>query len=208
MPRLIHLSDLHFGAHDPRLAEAVEARVDEKPDRWCQRRLHAAGAHDQFKEACHFLTRLKDAGHEVLGVPGNHDVPLYDVLRRFLSPLTRYRRYIDDTLCPYHELDGLAVLGINTARSLTFSDGRISEQQMQFIRSTFERSGDRLRIMVTHHPLSPRRSATGEARQVRRRKEFGARCHCRAASTPARWSQPPRSNHSAPTRRLAPDRHW
>ncbi len=36
------------------------------------------------------------------GVPGNHDIPLYDVLRRFLSPLTRYRRFIDDTLCPFH----------------------------------------------------------------------------------------------------------
>ena len=40
----------------------------------------------------------------MLAVPGNHDVPLYDVFRRFLSPLTRYKRYIDDTLCPFHEL--------------------------------------------------------------------------------------------------------
>ncbi len=155
MPRLIHLSDLHFGAHDPRLVAAVEARVDEeKPDLvvisgdFTQR-----ARTDQFKEACRFLTRLKDAGHEVLGVPGNHDVPLYDVLRRFLSPLTRYQRFIDDTLCPYHELDGVAVLGINTARSLTFSDGRISNEQMGFIRSTFNRARPEFRILVTHHPL-------------------------------------------------------
>jgi len=155
MPRLIHLSDLHFGAHDPRLVEAVEARVDEeKPDLvvisgdFTQR-----ARTDQFKEACRFLTRLKDAGHEVLGVPGNHDVPLYDVLRRFLSPLTRYRRYIDGDLCPFHELDGAAVLGINTARSLTLSDGRISEKQVDFIRSTFARARDVPRILVTHHPL-------------------------------------------------------
>ena len=33
MARLIHLSDLHFGAHDPKLVEEVEARIDEeKPD--------------------------------------------------------------------------------------------------------------------------------------------------------------------------------
>jgi 3',5'-cyclic AMP phosphodiesterase CpdA len=89
----------------------------------------------------------------VLGVPGNHDVPLYDVLRRFLSPLTRYKRYIDETLCPYHELDGAVVLGINTARSLTFKDGRISHAQMDFIRMTFARSRDVPRILVTHHPL-------------------------------------------------------
>jgi 3',5'-cyclic AMP phosphodiesterase CpdA len=90
----------------------------------------------------------------VLGVPGNHDVPLYDVLRRFLSPLTRYRRYIDDSLCPFHEIPGAAVLGINTARSLTFSDGRINQQQVDFIRSTFARTrADTARILVTHHPL-------------------------------------------------------
>ena len=155
MPRLIHLSDLHFGAHDPRLVEAIEARVDqERPDLvvisgdFTQR-----ARTDQFEEACNFLTRLKDAGHEVLGVPGNHDVPLYDVLRRFLSPLTRYKRFIDETLCPFHQLDGVALLGINTARSLTFKDGRISHEQMAVIRSTFDRARSDLRILVTHHPL-------------------------------------------------------
>jgi 3',5'-cyclic AMP phosphodiesterase CpdA len=90
----------------------------------------------------------------VLGVPGNHDVPLYDVLRRFLSPLTRYRRFIDETLCPFIELPGVAVLGINTARSLTFKDGRISEEQVEFIRETFSRvDSEVVRVLVTHHPL-------------------------------------------------------
>ncbi|WP_310467141.1 metallophosphoesterase, partial [Sphingomonas sp.] len=104
--------------------------------------------------ACKFLERLRDAGHEVLGVPGNHDVPLYDVLRRFLSPLTRYRRFIDDELCPFHEFSGAAVLGINTARSLTFKDGSISHEQMDFIRETFARTLESsMRILVTHHPL-------------------------------------------------------
>ncbi len=156
MARLIHLSDLHFGAHDPRLVDAVEQRVhEEKPDLvvisgdFTQR-----ARTDQFKDACRFLERLRDAGHDVLAVPGNHDVPLYDVLRRFLSPLTRYRRFIDDELCPFHEVPGAAVLGINTARSLTFKDGRISHEQMEFIRGTFAKTDPKtMRILVTHHPL-------------------------------------------------------
>ena len=156
MVRIAHLSDLHFGAHDERLVAAVEERLDKaKPDLvvisgdFTQR-----ARTEQFKEACRFLERLKGAGHEVLGVPGNHDVPLYDVLRRFLSPLSRYRRYIDDTLCPYHELSGAAVLGINTARSLTVKDGRINEGQVAFIRESFARTGrDTVRILVTHHPM-------------------------------------------------------
>jgi 3',5'-cyclic AMP phosphodiesterase CpdA len=156
MARLIHLSDLHFGAHDADLVEAVGRKADElKPDLivisgdFTQR-----ARTEQFKEACEFLEQLREAGHEVLGVPGNHDVPLYDVLRRFLSPLTRYRRYIDETLCPFIELQGVAVLGVNTARSFTFKDGRLSEEQVAFIRETFARSDpDAVRVLVTHHPL-------------------------------------------------------
>jgi 3',5'-cyclic AMP phosphodiesterase CpdA len=156
MTRLVHLSDLHFGAHDETLVEAVEQSVDAlKPDLviisgdFTQR-----ARTEQFREAGAFLERLRDAGHEVLGVPGNHDVPLYDVLRRFLSPLARYRRFIDDTLCPFVELPGVAVLGINTARSLTFKDGRLSESQVEFIRETFSRTDpEATRVLVTHHPL-------------------------------------------------------
>ena len=156
MPRIIHLSDLHFGAHDPRLVDAVEEQVAaEKPDLIViSGDLTQRATTEQFSEACRFLERLREAGHDVLAVPGNHDVPLYDVLRRFLSPLARYRRYIDDTLCPFIELPGVAVLGINTARSLTFKDGRIGHEQMDFIRESFARTPPAImRILVTHHPM-------------------------------------------------------
>jgi 3',5'-cyclic AMP phosphodiesterase CpdA len=156
MARIVHLSDLHFGAHDENLVESVEEGIDAlKPHLvvisgdFTQR-----ARTEQFKEACRFLETLRDKGHEVLGVPGNHDVPLYDVLRRFLSPLTRYRRFIDETLCPFIELPGVAVLGINTARSLTFKDGRINREQVAFIREAFSRTDpDAVRVLVTHHPL-------------------------------------------------------
>ena len=156
MARLIHLSDLHFGAHDPKMVEAVEREVnDANPDLVViSGDLTQRAKTEQFQQACRFLERLRDSGHDVLAVPGNHDVPLYDVLRRFLSPLTRYMRFVDETLCPMFELPGATVLGINTARSFTFKDGRISHEQMEFIRDTFERSDRQaMRILVTHHPL-------------------------------------------------------
>ncbi|HEX8936982.1 MAG TPA: metallophosphoesterase [Sphingomicrobium sp.] len=156
MTCVIHLSDLHFGAHDERLVEAVNTKVDElKPELvvisgdFTQR-----ARTEQFRQACEFLEGLRERDHEVLGVPGNHDVPLYDVLRRFMSPLARYRRFIDDSLCPFIELRGIAVLGINTARSLTFKNGRINRHQVEFIRETFARTpSEAMRILVTHHPL-------------------------------------------------------
>ena len=156
MARLVHLSDLHFGAHDEDLVEAVESKIDElKPDLVVISGDFTQRARvEQFKDACDFLERLRERGREVLGVPGNHDVPLYDVLRRFLSPLNRYRRFIDETLCPFVELPGVAVLGINTARSLTFKDGRVSRDQVEFIGDTFARTpSEAVRVLVTHHPL-------------------------------------------------------
>jgi len=156
MPRIVQLSDLHFGAHDDAIVRAVADEVDAaRPDLvvisgdFTQR-----AKTEQFQEACRFLERLRDGGHEVLAVPGNHDVPLYDVLRRFLSPLARYKRFIDDTLCPWHQLEGVSVLGLNTARSLTIKDGRINRDQIDFVRKHFaEVPSDHLKLLVTHHPL-------------------------------------------------------
>lgn len=156
MARLVHLSDLHFGAHDERIVAAVLAEIDTAaPDLviisgdFTQR-----AKTEQYQEACRFLEKLRDSGHDVLAVPGNHDVPLYDVFRRFLSPLARYKKYIDETLCPWHRLDGVSVLGLNTARSLTIKDGRINSEQRDFVCRHFEEApaGD-LKVLVTHHPL-------------------------------------------------------
>src|SRR4028119_2296902 len=92
---------------------------------------------EQFKQASAYLNRLRAAGFKVLAVPGNHDVPLYDVMRRFAAPLDRYKRYIDNNLCPWFENDEVAVLGINTARSLTTKHGRINREQMEMIEERF-----------------------------------------------------------------------
>ena len=156
MSTIAHLSDVHFGHHDPAVAEAAEAFLYEKrPDLvvisgdFTQRARVA-----QYKMACAFVDRIEKGGLPILAVPGNHDVPLYDVARRFLRPLERYKRFIDDDLCPYWENDDVAVLGINTARSMTIKDGSVSYEQIHRIREAFHDVEEgKLRILVTHHPL-------------------------------------------------------
>jgi 3',5'-cyclic AMP phosphodiesterase CpdA len=105
----------------------------------------------QFTQARDFLQCLPQPQ---IVVPGNHDVPLYDVLRRFLSPLTRFRRYISDDLFPYYRDDEIAVLGLNTARSLTFKGGRINARQLEVAARRFAGLPEAVtRIVVTHHPF-------------------------------------------------------
>jgi 3',5'-cyclic AMP phosphodiesterase CpdA len=156
MARIAHLSDVHFGAHDPAIVAGAEAWLaGARPDLVVISGDFTQRARiDEYRKAAAFLDRIEAQGLATLGVPGNHDVPLYDVVRRFTRPLHRYRRYIDDDLCPWFENGQLAVLGINTARSLTFKDGRISHEQMAIIRERFrEIPKERTRILVTHHPL-------------------------------------------------------
>jgi 3',5'-cyclic AMP phosphodiesterase CpdA len=156
MTRIAHLSDIHFGANDPRIVSATEAWLEERrPDLviisgdFTQRARIA-----QFRDASAWLNRLRASGLETLVVPGNHDVPLYDVMRRFAAPLDRYRRYIDNDLCPWFENDEVAVLGLNTARSLTFKSGRINHDQMRLMHQRFAKvAPQKTRILVTHHPL-------------------------------------------------------
>lgn len=156
MATIAHLSDVHFGHHDPAIVAAVEAYLFEhKPDLVVISGDFTQRARvKQYEMACEFVERIEGQGLPVLAVPGNHDVPLYDVMRRFIRPLDRYKRFIDDDLCPYFENDELAVLGLNTARSLTIKDGSISREQMRLIRKAFH-SGEegKTRILVTHHPL-------------------------------------------------------
>jgi 3',5'-cyclic AMP phosphodiesterase CpdA len=156
MARIAHLSDVHFGAHDPAVVAGVEAWLaKERPDLVVISGDFTQRARiEQYREAGAFLDRIEAIGLKTLGVPGNHDVPLYDVVQRFTRPLHRYRRYIDEDLCPWFESERLAALGINTARSLTFKDGRISHEQMAIIRERFAGvREDKTKILVTHHPL-------------------------------------------------------
>ena len=154
MRTIVHLSDLHFGRVDAALLDPLVAAVSEaRPDLVAisgdlTQRARAL----QFRQAREFLDRLPQP--QVV-VPGNHDVPLYDVVRRFAAPLRRYRRYIGDDLAPVFQDDQMIVVGLNTARSLTFKGGRINIGQAGLVARRFAGLDDSiLRVVVTHHPFN------------------------------------------------------
>lgn len=156
MARIAHLSDIHFGAHDQKIVDAATAWLEERrPDLVIiSGDLTQRARIGQFGRAAGWINRLKRAGLRILVVPGNHDIPLYDVMRRFAAPLERYKRYISNDLCPFYEDGEVAILGLNTARSLTIKNGRINHDQMVMLRERFAPvAPDKTRILVTHHPL-------------------------------------------------------
>jgi len=153
MRTIAHLSDLHFGRTDPAvLTPLVEAIAAAEPDVVAvSGDLTQRARVSQFIEARAFLDRLPSP--QVV-IPGNHDVPLYDVMRRFAAPLARFRRHVTNDLAPFYQDDEIAIAGVNTARSLTFKGGRINADQVEAIAAQFAQLPPSvLRIVVTHHPF-------------------------------------------------------
>jgi 3',5'-cyclic AMP phosphodiesterase CpdA len=157
---IVHLSDLHFGRVDPAIPPALLSAAVAAPDLVVvSGDLTQRARIAEFRAAAHFLAALPAP---VLAIPGNHDVPLYNVLRRWLSPLDRYRRLITKDLAPFFEDSEIAALGINTARALTFKDGRINRRQMEAAVRRFAQCGkDVTRIVVTHHTFDTPDQAPG-----------------------------------------------
>ena len=85
-------------------------------------------------------------------MPGNHDVPLHNVAARFLQPLRGFRRYITDDLRPFYGDGEMAVLGVNTARSLTIKRGRLNEAQIAWMTGAALRMPTRRREDRRHAP--------------------------------------------------------
>ena len=153
MRTLVQLSDLHFGRTNPAVLQPLlDAVAAIRPDVVVvsgdlTQRARAA----EFREARAFLDRLPSPR---IVVPGNHDVPLYRVWERILSPLGKYRRLVTDDLSPSFVDAEIAVLGINTARALTFKNGRINDEQMETIGARFAALPEGVtKIVVTHHPF-------------------------------------------------------
>lgn len=155
MTSIAHLSDLHFGTEDEAIAKRLLDELAElRPDiTVVSGDLTQRARRAQFAAARDYLDRLPKP---LVVVPGNHDIPLYDVLRRMLSPLGRYKRFISEDLCPYATVDGLAVLGLNTARPSRWKEGALSPAQAELIRTRFAEADEGVRkVVVTHHPFIP-----------------------------------------------------
>lgn len=155
--KILHISDLHFGHHDPALAAGFADDINgQKPDLIvASGDFTQIGTKEEFEQAREFLDTLKAP---VFAVPGNHDVPAVNIVRRFVNPYGLYRRYISPNLEPFLEMDGVALVGMRTSRRArlewNWGHGTISRGQLDDLAERFSHaSPDAVRVIVAHHPL-------------------------------------------------------
>ncbi|MEP7325903.1 MAG: metallophosphoesterase [Gemmatimonadota bacterium] len=153
MRTIVQLSDLHFGTIlEPTIEPAVSTVRELKPDLVViSGDLTQRARENQFEDARAFLGRLPAPQ---LVLPGNHDVPAYNLVRRFAHPLGNYRKIITADLAPSYIDDEIAVLGVNTARALVIKGGRINQEQIDGLEASLGGlRNNQTKIVVGHHPF-------------------------------------------------------
>ena len=159
MSILLHISDTHFGCEQPPVVRALQALARERcPDVLVfsgdvtQRALPA-----QFAAARRLCDGLGIA--HILALPGNHDIPLFNLLARATQPYRNYLRAFGPRLEPALATDDFLVIGVNTTRAARHKNGEVSPDQVQRVAAQLQgaRNGQ-LRIVVTHQPADVIRS--------------------------------------------------
>jgi 3',5'-cyclic AMP phosphodiesterase CpdA len=174
--KIVHISDLHFGHHDPALAQgfADEINAQHADIVVASGDFTQIGTEVEFKMAREFLDRLEAP---VFAVPGNHDVPAVNILRRFFDPYGLYKKYISPDLEPFLEMNGVVLLGMRTSRRArlewNWGHGTISRSQLAELEQRFNQaSAGAVRVIVAHHPLLfPTEPMVQKTKRVKRADE-------------------------------------
>jgi 3',5'-cyclic AMP phosphodiesterase CpdA len=150
---IVHLSDLHFGRDDRRVVRGLHDAV------WTLEPNVVAISGDltqrarrrQFIRARAFLNGLPTP--QVI-VPGNHDVPLFNIVARLLFPLNGYATHITRDLQPTLSNGLVWIAGVNTTRPKTWKSGGVDRAALVRLRQSLATATPgSVRILVAHHPF-------------------------------------------------------
>lgn len=150
MTRIAHLSDLHFGLHRQELvaplldcinrsgADLVVVTGD---------MTHRARP-SRYAQAADFLSRIQAP---IMVIPGNHDVPLYNLPVRLVAPYRSYRRAIGPDLSPSWQVGTVRVLGLNSVDPLAVQRGIVRDGDIGRVVNGLDALATN--IVALHHPL-------------------------------------------------------
>lgn len=153
MTVLLHISDTHFGTEEAPVVAALQQLVREQhPDGVIlsgdiTQRARSA----QFAAARKFCDSL--GVEHLLTLPGNHDIPLYNLAARLFAPYGGYKAVFGDELEPELEFGDVLVIGVNTTRPERHKDGVVSAAQVnRVVKRLHQARREQLRVVVTHQP--------------------------------------------------------
>lgn len=160
MSVLLQVSDPHFGTERPPVVEALVALSRElSPDILVlSGDITQRARTKQFAAASAFVSRLNVP--RMLAIPGNHDIPLFDVATRLFDPYGLYRAAFGKELEPSISVPDCLVLAVKTTRRYRHVDGEISRAQRQRVAEALRAATpEQLRVVVVHQPVAVPRTS-------------------------------------------------
>lgn len=149
---LLHLSDLHFGTQKPECLLAIKE--------FCKTHTIEAivvsgdltqRAHLSEFHACKLF--LESLNLPYLVVPGNHDIPLYQLWRRVFRPFKRYQSFFghpESVLETAH----FYIVGVNSIRRRHHTKGKLSLSQIKNIDDKLKKAPiNKIKLVVVHQPF-------------------------------------------------------
>jgi len=156
MARIIHMSDIHFGAENTLAAGAAADFCRSMPFDLLiiSGDLTQDGRPLEFEAAARWYAVLP--GPKMI-TPGNHDMPQWHPAR-LLNPFGRYEKRFGPPGSAWFDGAGMAVRAFNTARSIQFrpnwSKGALAPGQASAVANDLAKAAPGvLRVAVCHHPL-------------------------------------------------------
>ena len=154
MNTVLQISDTHFGTEQAPVMQALlELNRSLEPDVVVlSGDITQRARRSQFAAARRFVDQLK--APKLVTIPGNHDIPLFNLFARAFQPYVNYSREFGTDLEPELETQGLLIIGVNTTRPARHTDGEVSDEQAARVSARLaQASASQLRIVVTHQPV-------------------------------------------------------
>jgi 3',5'-cyclic AMP phosphodiesterase CpdA len=153
--KLLHISDLHFGRIEKAVLDQLEKYLSSQ-----EHPFHLAiltgdltqrARREQFIAAKEFLAKLKCP---LFVVPGNHDVPLYNLFLRVFRPYHKFRTHFGSHAPQFYEDERVVVFGLWTVNTLKVQEGTIQMSQVKALEEKFKSvPAGKIKIVAFHHPL-------------------------------------------------------
>jgi len=153
MTRVLHMSDPHFGTEQAPVVQALLKLIHiSAPDvLLLGGDVTQRARRGQFSAAADFL---RQAACPVLCIPGNHDIPLFNIVARLFYPYANYQRAMGRDLEPVFESETVLAIGVNSTRWRRHRDGEVSDEQIERVSQRLQRATARqMRIVMVHHPV-------------------------------------------------------
>lgn len=155
MGALLQISDTHFGTERPGvvtalldLVAALDPELVVMSGDITQR-----ATPEQFARARSFVGQL--GPRPVLVIPGNHDLPLFNLAARVLWPYRNFRRALGADLEPRYTSPDWNIVCLNTTRPWRHVDGEVSHHQVARSVAALEASApSQRRVVVVHQPAA------------------------------------------------------